>query len=386
MGSERAYWLAWSQIRGVGPVLLKRIAQQFELLENAWKATAIALGQVDGLGGKLIAQILEQRSAIDPALFLDQHLQNNPNFWTPADPDYPLLLWEIPSPPPVLYYRGQVNLAENHGKIPSVGIVGTRYPTEHGSRWTRKISQALAQREFTVISGLAAGIDAMAHSSCLRCQGRTIAVLGTGLDIIYPPQNKALFEQMAAEGLILSEYATGTRPDRGNFPARNRIIAGLSRAVLVMEAPPKSGALITAKYANEFNRDVFTLPNSPDVKEAHGCLNLIHNGAEVILSERQLLESLGAIPQLDQDDPPTPLDKQSPTSPRSVPPPPASAPPVDLDPALQKLLQAIAAESTSLDHIVVNSGMETGQVSAGLLQLELLGLVSQQPGMRYQRL
>ena len=284
MNSERAYWLAWSQIRGVGPVLLKRIAQHFELLENAWKATAIALSEVDGLGGKLIHQILTQRPTLNPAELLDHHKQKNPNFWTPADPEYPLLLWEIPSPPPVLYYLGQVNLAENQGQIPGIGIVGTRYPTEHGSRWTRKISKALTQRQFTVISGLAAGIDAIAHSSCLRAQGRTIAVLGTGLDLIYPPQNKALFEQIAAECLILSEYAAGTKPDWGNFPARNRIIAGLSRAVLVMEAPPRSGALITAKYANDFNRDVFTLPNSPDVKEAHGCLNLIHNGAEVILS------------------------------------------------------------------------------------------------------
>jgi DNA processing protein len=378
--SERAYWLAWSQIRGVGPVLLKRIAQQFELLENAWKATAIALGEVDGLGGKLIHQILEQRSTFDPADFLDQHQQNNPHFWTPADADYPRLLWEIPSPPPVLYYRGHVEVAENQGQIPGIGIVGTRYPTEHGSRWTRKISQALAQSQFTVISGLAAGIDAVAHSSCLRAQGRTIAVLGTGLDVIYPPQNKALFEQIAATGLILSEYAVGTKPDRGNFPARNRIIAGLSRAVLVMEAPPKSGALITAKYANDFNRDVFTLPNSPDVKEAHGCLNLIHNGAEVILSE-----SLGAIPQLDSA---TGQEQLTALSPPPLSPPPSSPRPVpaDLDPVLSNLLQAIAPESTALDQIVINSAMEIGQVSAGLLQLELLGLVRQQPGMRYQRL
>jgi DNA processing protein len=363
----------------VGPVLLKRIAQQFERLENAWKATAIALGEVDGLGGKLIHQILEQRPSLNPADFLEQHQRQNPHFWTPADPDYPRLLWEIPSPPPVLYYLGHVSVAENQGQIPGIGIVGTRYPTEHGSRWTRKISQALAQSQFTVISGLAAGIDAMAHSSCLRAQGRTIAVLGTGLDLIYPPQNKALFEQITATGLILSEYAAGTKPDRGNFPARNRIIAGLSRAVLVMEAPPKSGALITAKYANDFNRDVFTLPNSPDVKEAHGCLNLIHNGAEVILSERQLLASLGAIPPLDQ------AEQLSLLPPPNSPSPPPSPPPANLDPVLSQLLAAIGPDPTSLDLIVGKTGMETGQVSAGLLQLELLGLVSQQPGMRYQR-
>jgi DNA processing protein len=382
VSSERAYWLAWSQIKGVGPVLLKRIAQQFECLENAWKATAIALGEVEGLGGKMIHQILAQRQTIDPVVFLEQHQHDNPNFWTPADPDYPRLLWEIPSPPPVLYYLGQVNAAENQGHTPGIGIVGTRYPTEHGGRWTRKISQTLAQRQFTVISGLAAGIDATAHSSCLRAQGRTIAVLGTGLDLVYPPQNRALFEQIVANGLILSEYAVGTKPDRGNFPARNRIIAGLSRAILVMEAPLKSGALITAKYANDFNRDVFTLPNSPDVREAQGCLNLIHRGAELILSERQLLESLGAIPPLDPTEQLSLLPSANLTA---SPSPPANPPPANLDPTLSKLLAAIAPESMSLDQIVLASGLETGQVSAGLLQLELLGLVSQQPGMRYQR-
>ena len=141
----------------------------------------------------------------------------------------------------------------------------------------------------------------------------------------------------------MSEYAAGTKPDRGNFPARNRIIAGLSRAVLVMEAPPRSGALITAKYANDFNRDVFTLPNSPDVNEAHGCLNLIHNGAEVILSEQQLLESLGAIPQLDPEEQPNKLETKTSTVPNTVQP---TSPPADLDPALQTLLQTITSEST----------------------------------------
>lgn len=390
---EQVYWLAWSQIKGVGPVLLKRMAQHFELLENAWKARPVALGEISGLGDKLIDQIISQRSKFNPQQFLEQHQQQNPQFLTPADGDYPRLLWEIPSPPPVLYYLGRIDAREGQGQIPGVGIVGTRYPTEHGSRWTRKISQALVKSGFTVISGLAVGIDAQAHGSCLRAGGRTIAVLGTGLDLIYPPQNGELFEQIAAEGLILSEYAAGTKPDRGNFPTRNRIIAGLSRAVLVMEAPQKSGALITAKYANEFNRDVFTLPNSPDIQEAHGCLHLIHNGAEVILSENQLLESLGAIPLLDQET--TNGDRHqgkqifpTPTSSSSVTPKitkPLTEPPGNLDSALKTILSAVQDEPTALDQIVIVSGMAVGAVSAGLLQLEIMGLVRQEPGMRYQR-
>ncbi len=386
---EQSYWLAWSQIKGIGPILLKRIAQHFELLENAWKARPIALGEVSGLGSKLIDQIVAQRSKLDPPQFLEEHQRKNPQFLTPADGDYPRLLWEIPSPPPVLYYLGRLDGRESQGQIPGVGIVGTRYPTEHGSRWTRKITQALVKSGFTIVSGLAAGIDAQAHGSCLRSGGRTIAVLGTGLDLIYPPQNKELFEQIATEGLVLSEYPVGTKPERGNFPARNRIIAGLSRAVLVMEAPPKSGALITADYANEFNRDVFSLPNSPDIQEAHGCLHLLHKGAEVILSENQLLESLGAIPLLDQElvngsppDGPKSLPRNSTNPPQVIAP---AEPPADLEPSLKTLLEAISLETTPLDQIVAVTGMAIGAVSAGLLQLEIMGLVSQEPGMRYKR-
>jgi DNA processing protein len=375
VNEDRYYWLAWSQINGVGPVLLKRIQQHFETLENAWKASERALLQVNGLGSKLITNILTQRSQLNPQLLLEEHSRQNPHFWTPADADYPRLLWEIPSPPPVLYYRGQVKMSENQGQIPGIAIVGTRFPTEHGKRWTKKISMGLAKSDFTVISGLAAGIDGQAHRSCLEAGGRTIAVLGTGLDLVYPPQNRQLFEEIAEKGLILSEYPVGTKPDRGNFPARNRIIAGLSRAILVMEAPEKSGSLITARYANEFCRDVYTLPNSPDVAEAKGCLTLIHNGAEVILSEETLLETLGAIPKLDIA--PVLSLLESLQLVESLP---------DLDPIPLKILQAVPRSPTPFDTIIQNTGLSTGEVSAGLLQLELMGLVSQIPGMRYQRL
>jgi DNA processing protein len=375
VNEDRYYWLAWSQINGVGPVLLKRIQQHFETLENAWKASERALLQVNGLGSKLITNILTQRSQLNPQLLLEEHSRQNPHFWTPADADYPRLLWEIPSPPPVLYYRGQVKMSENQGQIPGIAIVGTRFPTEHGKRWTKKISMGLAKSDFTVISGLAAGIDGQAHRSCLEAGGRTIAVLGTGLDLVYPPQNRQLFEEIAEKGLILSEYPVGTKPDRGNFPARNRIIAGLSRAILVREAPEKSGSLITARYANEFCRDVYTLPNSPDVAEAKGCLTLIHNGAEVILSEETLLETLGAIPKLDIA--PVLSLLESLQSVESLP---------DLDPIPLKILQAVPRSPTPFDTIIQNTGLSTGEVSAGLLQLELMGLVSQIPGMRYQRL
>ncbi len=380
MTEEQRYWVAWSQIPKVGPVLLKRIWQEFGSLGKAWTASKADLAKVDGLGTKLINIIAEKRSQLNPTQLLEEHLRKNPDFWTPIDPNYPKLLLEIPSPPPVLHYRGKVNLSENQGITPMVGIVGTRTPTEHGRRWTWNISQALAKRGFTVVSGMALGIDRIAHEGCLKAGGRTIAVLGTGIDVIYPSSHRQLYEQIQEQGLIVSEYSVGTKPDKGNFPARNRIIAGLCRAVLVMEAPQQSGALITARYANEFGRDIYTLPNSPEVREAEGCLRLIHQGAEMILRISELLEMLGDIPQLDQpeqlslfnlDNSITPVKPEIPNH---------------LDPKLQQLLGVFSSsDALPFDVIVAQSQLPAPEVSGLLLQLELEGYVTQLPGMRYQR-
>jgi len=372
--TERAYWLAWSKIPRLGPVLVYRIWQHFGSLEEAWTVPATALAEVEGLGGKLVDAVVQGRSRINPEELLAQHREENPCFWTPADEEYPRLLLEIPSPPSVLYYQGQTELLENQGITPAIAIVGTRSPTEHGRRWTRKISGILAKSGFVIVSGLAAGIDGEAHQGCLEVGGRTIAVLGTGVDRVYPWRHQELFEIISQQGLLLSEYAVGTKPDRGNFPARNRIIAGLSRAVLIMEAPEKSGALITARYGNEFGRDVYALPHSPDNLQYHGCLKLLRNGAGMIVGEEELLSMLGAIPALDNKDWNVAQEKK--VEVKSLP---------DLSPELMRVIKAIAHEPTSFDVIVTNTGITASSVSAALVQLELLGLVSQLPGMRYQR-
>lgn len=371
MIEERVYWLAWSQIPGIGSVLLKRIWQHFGNLQTAWTASKTALAEVEGLGNKLINSIIQARSQLNPPQFLRDHCQTNPHFWTPADEDYPQLLSEIPSPPPVLYYRGQVNPSENHGVTPLIGIVGTRNPTEHGRRWTRKISTALAKQGFTVVSGMASGIDGIAHEACLNAGGRTLAVLGTGVDTIYPQNHRQLYERIQQQGLILSEYPAKTKPDRGNFPARNRIIAGLCRAILVMEAPQQSGSLITARYANEFGRDVYSLPNSPEIDQAKGCLRLIHQGAALIVEIDELLSMLGAIPPMDTTQQLSLFETPSP-----IP---------NLEPKLLTVLQATSFEPTPFDRIVQTSLLASGEVSGILLQLELDGWVSQLPGMHYQR-
>ena len=180
MLQEKAYWLAWSQIPGIGPTLLKRIEQKFGQLSQAWQLPVAELGRVEGFGAKIISKVQEERSKINPEQLFEEHIKDNPQFWTPADPEYPQLLLEIPSPPPVLYYRGKVELRENLGVFGAIAIVGTRYPTEYAKRWTRRISKTLTEQGFIIVSGMAAGIDTEAHSSCLEAQGRTIAVLGTG--------------------------------------------------------------------------------------------------------------------------------------------------------------------------------------------------------------
>ncbi|MBD1845729.1 DNA-protecting protein DprA [Cyanobacteria bacterium FACHB-63] len=373
MSEERAFWLAWSKVSGVGAVLQKRIQTHFGSLSTAWTVTPEELAEVEGIGQQSAIAICAHRRQIQVDLLLRDH--ETQDFITPADPDYPHLLAEIPDPPPVLYYRGDLGLIRDLDRQSAVAIVGTRQPSDYGRRWTRKLSKTLAQHGFIVMSGLADGIDAEAHSSCLEVGGQTIAVLGTGVDVVYPYKNRRLYDQLLETGLALSEYPTGTQPDRAHFPRRNRIVAGLSRAVLVMEAPTKSGALITATLANDYGREVYALPGSLDNPKSGGCLALISRGAQIILGESELIEAIGAIPALDQTREPESIQSSL----------------LDLAPELAQVLQAISTiaqhsnyASAPFDLIVQTAAMPTATVSSSLLQLELIGLVTQAPGMRYQ--
>lgn len=368
---EQAFWVAWSQIDGVGSISIERLHKHFGTLAAAWSATKEQLLQVEGLGWKTVEAIVNQKSRQEPEKLFRQHQEQNPNFWTPNQKDiYPRLLLETASPPPVLYYRGQVVISENQGIVPLIGMVGTRHPSEYGKRWTRNISTALAKSGFTVVSGMAEGIDTEAHLGTLEAGGRTIAVLGTGVDVVYPARNKELYHQILRQGLVVSEYPAKTPPDRPHFPQRNRIIAGMSRATIVIEAPSKSGALITARFANDFCRDVYVLPGSLDNERSHGGLGLISNGATVILGIEHLLEMLGAMPQLDSS---LPSHQQ------------LESLPVNLAPELKQVWEVISDELMPMDAIVQKTSMSVGEVSSALLQLELMGLVSQLPGMRYQK-
>ena len=363
---EKAYWLAWSQVRGIGPVLIKRLYQAFGSMSEAWQALPLDLQQIEGIGGQTLESIRQAQREVEPLSLLAIHEHRNLNFWTPSDREYPQLLWEIPDPPPILYYQGHLTQWNERN---TVAIVGTRRATPYGRRWTKKIVTALTERGFTIISGMADGIDGEAHKACLELGGQTIAVVGTGVDQIYPHKHKSLYGEIINSGLVVSEYPQGTPPDKKHFPARNRIIAGLSRATLVMEGDLGSGALITAFQANEYGRDVYALPNSLDVREARGCLKLLSKGAHAILGVDELLEALGMLPNLDTS---------------------VSVPAIaiaNLPPLQQSILQAIGySDPVGLDAIVEQVKAPSGEVLGALTHLELLGAIAPYPGMRYQRL
>lgn len=344
--------------------MLKRIYEHFGSLATAWEAPPADLQPIEGIGRQLTEAILTQRSQLCPEALLNQHLEQGEEFVTPAEANYPSLLFEIVDPPPVLYYRGQLQAAIAELQGLPVAVVGTRRPSEYGKRWTRKLTLGLVQQDCSIISGLADGIDTVAHQHCLEQQGMTVAVLGTGVDIAYPLANRKLYEQIAATGLLLSEHPLGTTPHRTHFPRRNRIIAGLSRAVVVTEAPQRSGALITARLANEYGRDVYVLPCSLDNPRGYGCLELMNQGGQPILSVDALLMQLGKMP-------PVFIEEAKP-----IPP---------LEPTLNQVMANVTAEPSTLDDIVQNAGLATGTVLGALVQLELLELVRILPGMHYQR-
>ncbi|MEI6427702.1 MAG: DNA-processing protein DprA [Pseudanabaena sp. ELA607] len=376
---ERAYWLAWSQMPGVGSVICKRIAEHFPTMAAAWAASGRELQQVEGIGNQNLSKILQERQKIDPRELYASHLQDNPDFWTPADPNYPKLLWEIPDPPAVLYYRGNVT---QWNERYTVAIVGTRQYTPYGKRWTEKISAALAQAGFVVVSGMADGIDGVAHGACLGVGGATLAVLGTGVDRIYPHKHTQLYRDIIKNGLVLSEYPKGTEPSRSQFPQRNRIIAGLCRFVLVMEAGQPSGALITAYRANDYGRDVMALPNSLDVAQARGCLNLIAKGAQPILGVDELLAAVDA-PKLSAKNESMGTDGNAQQQLNLI---------LDLgtlEPLQQKIMQHLSfSEGTTFDQLMEKLQLPAGDVMSGLLQLELQQYIEQEPigSLRYQRL
>ena len=290
---------------------------------------------------------------------------------TLVDPDYPHHLRWIADPPLVLYIRGAFQPADHL----ALAVVGSRKPSNYGKAMTQRFSTELVQHGFTVVSGLARGIDSIAHQSTLQAGGRTLAVLGSGINVIYPPENSRLVETISDHGAVLSEFPLDTKPDRWNFPRRNRIISGLSLGTLVVEAAVNSGALLTARHALEQGREVFAVPGRVDVPSSQGTHKLIKSGAKLVEGIDDILEEFPDIVQ------------------SSPAPPPALAithnmtpSPADLSADEARLLALLHPEETHIDRLIRLSQLPAQVVASILVTLELRGLIRQFPGKFFARL
>jgi DNA processing protein len=283
-----------------------------------------------------------------------------------TDPEYPPLLGQMAGAPAALYVQGSVALLAS----PQLAMVGSRSPTPAGRSTAREFAAWFARARFTVTSGLAAGIDAASHEGALKAQGATIAVFGTGLDRVYPSAHRALAEQIRAHGALVSELPPGTPPLRGNFPLRNRIIAGLSLGTLVVEAARDSGSLITARHALEAGREVFAIPGSIHSPVSRGCHQLIKQGAKLVEEARDVTDELGFS-----------FSKE-----RLTEAPAAARDERELDKEYEMLLDALGFEPATIDSLVARTGLPSDSIASMLLILELEGRVAALPGGRYGRI
>lgn len=357
MESDRSYWVALSFVRGIGAIRFQRLLDFFGTARDAWLATESDLQQA-GLPSQVCQNLLVLRKSLDVGATWDKIAAQGIQVVTWADDTYPERLHTIDAAPPVLYMRGELSSTDAW----AVAIVGTRRATRYGRQVADELAAALAAQGITVVSGLARGVDGVAHRAALRAGGRTLAVLGSGVDKIYPPEHRHLADEIRAHGAILSDYAPGTPPDAVNFPPRNRIIAGLSLATVVVEAGESSGALITARFALEQGREVFAVPGSIYAPLSVGPNRLIRDGARPLLSVDDLLDALNVsrVAQYRQARLALPDD-----------------------PVEAQLLSLLENESLHVDELSVQANLPVSEVSAALTMMELKGLVRQVGSMHY---
>lgn len=357
---ERKYWSAFNRIPGVGRVRYLALLRRFGRLSDAWHAGAGEL-RAAGLDDRIVRAIVAERPNIDPDAEMERLERLGIKALTWDDTSYPAWLKEIDDPPPVLYVRGDVTPADEW----SVSVVGTRRPTPYGRQVAEEISYQLAANRICVVSGLARGIDAIAHRTALQAGGRTVAVLACGLDIVYPPEHAKLAREIVEQGALVSDYAPGTQPRGDYFPRRNRIMSGMSLGVLVVEGDIKSGALITAGLAVEQNREVFAVPGSIFSPQSRGTNAIIQKGeAKLVLRVEDILEELNL----------TMVPQQMEMK--------------ELMPATDTeadLLRHITNEPVHIDQVCRDSGLPVSTVSSLLAMMELKGLVRQMGPMAYVR-
>ncbi len=351
----------------VGAGRLQKLLSACGDIEEVFSLSHESIQQICGVGPKSAHKILDDKYRGWAATELKKVEKLGFALVPFGDERYPPLLSQIPDPPLVLYVRGRAESLST----PTVAIVGTRKCSRYGRETTRRIAGELVAVGITVVSGLALGIDGEAHEGALEAGGTTVAVLGSGVDEIYPPEHVRLAGRVEVAGAVVSEFPLGSKPRKENFPRRNRIISGLSLGVLVMEAPVRSGALITARTASEQGREVFAVPGRVDNPNASGCLALIKDGAKLTTSVKDIIEEIA--PQLMNK-----LgDAQASEKPEAA---------LDLTDEERKVLEVLDKDPVALDTVIVESGLEPSVVSGVLTRLQLRYLVEQSPGNRYARI
>ena len=354
---DKKYWVGFNLIKGIGAVRMQALIAYFGDLESAWGADPASLAGA-GLGAKVIERVLAARQTVNLDQVWAKIESQGIKILTWQDEAYPTRLKEIDQPPPVMYIRGEY-LPDD---LFAVAIVGTRRVTPYGRQITEDIAAYLASNGITVVSGLARGVDAIAHQTAFKAGGRTIGILGSGVDKIYPPEHQKLAEQMMERGAVISDYAPGTPPDASNFPPRNRIISGLSLAVVVVEAGETSGALITAEFAAVQGREVFAVPGSILAPQSKGTNKLIQNGAQPLLSINDLMQALDF----------THIGEHK-----------AARKIIPADETEARLLNVLGVEPLHVDQIRSQADLPIEKVSATLALMELKGMVRQVGGMNY---
>lgn len=351
------YWIAFNQVSGIGAARLRALLDTFGDLETAWHASPHDLSHA-GLDQRSLHNLLQARRTVDLDLELARLERASAHAIVWDDDDYPRNLREIYGAPPVLFVRGTIEKSDEW----AVAVVGTRRASVYGKEAGRMIGAGLAQTGVTVVSGLALGIDTVAHRACLDAGGRTIAVLGCGVDVVYPPQNARLAAEIADRGALVSDYPLGTRPEARNFPPRNRIISGLALGTVVVEADLGSGARITADFAAEQGRDVFAVPGNVFARGCQGTNRLIQEGAKLVSDVTDILEELNL----------TMVGEQAQAR--------AAIPENETE---ATLLAQLSAEPRHVDDLGRAVSLPIAQVSSTLALMELKGMVRQVGGMNY---
>jgi DNA processing protein len=371
---ELKYWLAWNKVKEIGPIRFSNLIKAFSSLEEAWHSSSSTknIMKILHISAKSWQKIERERQKIDPDSELALLDRMKVKVITIKDEGYPALLKDIYDPPPVIYYQG--NFVEIMKQKKGIAIVGSRKATYYGRRIAREIAGELSSRGYVIISGLARGIDTNAHIGSLEAGGLTIAILGCGIDRIYPAENKSLTYRIRENGAILSEFPIHTEPEKGNFPRRNRIISGLTLGTLVVEAAEKSGALITADFALDQGKEVFAIPGSIHSSLSKGCHNLIKQGAKLVNNYQDILEEFRERDELETGKNSTVKQKQE------------KIVFENLDEYEKHFLEYISIEPLHIDEITDLTELSHAKVSEVLLSLELKNYIREIEGKRYIRI